>query len=96
MAWEQGDVFLHVYLQCVCYTVFVDCSIYLRTFLRTFYSHHIVSEKLLEELHLPDAEVEIQAAGHVHLQRVTTNHHLLDKKRNGAIGANEYEYAFQT
>ena len=52
---------------------------YLSAFLRNVHAHHVVSEKLLKKLHLGNAEVEIQTAGHVHLQRVATHHYLLDR-----------------
>lgn len=50
---------------------------YLSTFLWSILAHHVVSEKLLQELHLGNTEVEIQTAGHIHLQRVATHHHFL-------------------
>lgn len=50
---------------------------YLCALLGGVQSHHVVPEKLLKELHLGHAEVEVQAAGHVYLQRVATHHHLL-------------------
>lgn len=56
---------------------FVDGNIHLSTFLRSVHADHVVSEKLLQELHLSHAEVEVQTAGHVHLQGVATHHHLL-------------------
>lgn len=52
--------------------------LYLSGFFRSVHSHHVVSDKLLKELHLGNAEVEIQTAGHIHLQRVATHHHLLE------------------
>lgn len=61
---------------------------YLSTFLRSVHPHHVVSEKLLKELHLGNAKVEIQTAGHIYLQRVATHHHLLE--RDGySTGGNE-------
>lgn len=65
------DVIMHVRMH-------VDRRMYLSGFLRSFYPHHVVSDELLKELHLGNAEVEIQTAGHVHLQRVATHHHLLE------------------
>lgn len=65
----------------VCGCAFVDteyCT-YLRAFLRSVCAHHVVSAELLKELHLGNAEVEIQAAGYVHLQRVATHHYLLGR-----------------
>lgn len=50
---------------------------YLSSFLRSVHPNHVVSDELLKKLHLGNAEVEVQTAGHVHLQRVTTHHHLL-------------------
>ncbi len=69
----------------------VVCSymLYLSTFLRSVHSHHVVSEKLLKELHLGNAEVEIQTAGHINLQRVTTHHHLLERDDEDSKGGNE-------
>lgn len=66
-------------------------NMYLGAFLRSIHAHHVVSAELLKELHLGDAEVEIQTAGHVHLQRVATHHYLLDGlgrqyKRGGGVG----------
>ena len=61
------------------YCIFVDYSLYLCTFLRSIHPHQVVSEKLLKELHLGNAEVEIQTAGHIYLQRVATHHHLLER-----------------
>lgn len=55
------------------------CLLYLSTFLWSIHPHHVVSEKLLKELHLGDTEVKIQTAGHVYLQRVATHHHLLKR-----------------
>lgn len=52
---------------------------YLCTLLRTVYPHHVVSAKLLKELHLYNAEIEVQTAGHIYLQRVATHHHLLHR-----------------
>lgn len=52
---------------------------YLCACLRRVYSHHVVPEKLLKELHLGNTEVEVQAAGHIYLQRVATHHHLLHR-----------------
>lgn len=51
---------------------------YLGAFLRRLRAHHVVSEELLQQLHLGHAEVEVQAAGDVHLQGVATHHHLLE------------------
>lgn len=50
---------------------------YLCTFLWRVHSHHVVPEKLLKELHLGNAEVEVQTAGHIYLQGVATHQHLL-------------------
>ena len=44
-------------------------------------AHHVVSEQLLEKLDLGHADVDVQATGHVHLQRVTTHHYLLEGQR---------------
>lgn len=54
--------------------------VYLSTFLWSMLAHHVVSEELLQELHLGNTEVEIQTAGHIHLQRVATHHHFLRRK----------------
>lgn len=74
---ERGDLRAKVWcvLECM-YTV--ECM-YLSTFLRSVHPHHVVFEKLLKELHLGNAEVEIQTAGHIYLQRVATHHHLLER-----------------
>lgn len=69
--------------------MFVVYSIYLSTFLRSIHPHHVVSQKLLKELHLGNAEVEIQTAGHVYLQRVATHHHLLQRDERHGTGGNE-------
>lgn len=53
---------------------------HLSGFLGSFGPHHVLSDELLEELHLGNAEVEIQTAGHVHLQGVATHHHLLETR----------------
>lgn len=55
--------------------------VYLCTFLWCVQSHHVVPEKLLKEFHLGNAEIEVQAAGHIYLQRVATHHHLLHRGR---------------
>lgn len=52
---------------------------YLCNFLWSVHPHHVVPEKLLKELHLGNAEVEVQAARHIHLQGVATHHHLLHR-----------------
>lgn len=62
---------------------------YLATFLRSIHPHHVVSEKLLKELHLGNAEIEIQTAGHIYLQRVATYHHLLQRDEEDSRGRNE-------
>lgn len=59
--------------------IVVDYSTYLCAFLRSVHPHHVLSDKLLKELHLGNAEVEIQTACHIHLQRVATHHHLLER-----------------
>lgn len=61
---------------------------YLCAVLWRLHSHHAVPEKLLKELHLGNAEVEVQTAGHIYLQRVATHHHLLHRdegERTGVI-----------
>lgn len=66
-----------------------DYFLYLGAFLWSVQAHHVVSEKLLQELHLGNAEVEIQTAGHVHLQGVATHHHLLKtqgRQSRGRLG----------
>lgn len=62
---------------------------YLATFLRRIHPHHVVSEKLLKELHLGNAEIEIQTAGHIYLQRVATHHHLLQRDEEDSHGRNK-------
>lgn len=69
--------------------LFHDYSMYLRILLRSVHPHHVVSEKLLKELHLGNAEVEIQTAGHIYLQRVATHHHLLERDEGDSTGGNE-------
>lgn len=64
---------------------------YLCTFLWSVHSHYVVPEKLLKELHLGNAEVEVQTAGHVHLQRVATHHHLLHRGREDSRDIREEE-----
>lgn len=67
---------------------FVNYSMYLSTLLRSIHPHHVVSEKLLKELHLGNAEVEIQTAGHIYLQRVATHHHLLERNEGDSTMGN--------
>lgn len=61
-------------------------ALYLSTLLRSVHPHHVVSEKLLKELHLGNAEIEIQTAGHIYLQRVATHHHLLQWDEGDSTG----------
>lgn len=71
--------FIWVIVLCVAFVKSGAQCMYLSAFLWSVHAHHVVSQKLLKELHLGNAEVEIKTAGHVYLQRVTAHHHLLTR-----------------
>lgn len=55
---------------------------YLSALQRHVHAPEVVSEKLLKEVHLSNAEVKIQTAGHINLKRMATHHTVL--QRNGS------------